>query len=170
MTVPADELEPVRAELLRAARAAADAVLDRARADAAGALLAARAEAGAVLARARGLGQADGAAQAERERVRAAQRAWETELAVRAEVYAALGAEVRAGVRRALAREGAVARWHLADVARAALGPAAEVTAAAQGGVTAEAPGRRVDLSADAIADRALDRLGVRAETLWGPP
>ncbi|MGW5373400.1 hypothetical protein ACWES4_35060, partial [Streptomyces sp. NPDC004011] len=92
MTAPADELEPVRAELLRAARAAADAVLDRARADAAGTLLAARAEAGAVLARARGLGEADGAGQAERERVRAAQRAWETELAVRAEVYAALRA------------------------------------------------------------------------------
>ncbi|WP_317440840.1 hypothetical protein [Streptomyces collinus] len=170
MTAPVDELDPVRAELLRAARAAADATLDQARADAADTLLAARTAAETVLARARRLGEADGAKEAGRERVRAAQDAWEAELAVRAEVYAALRAGVRASVRRALAREGAMARSHLADVARAALGPQAVVRAAAQGGVTAEVPGRRVDLSADALADAAVDRLGVRAETLWGPP
>lgn len=170
MTAPVDELDPVRAELLRAARAAADATLARARADAADTLLAASTSAETVLAQARRLGEADGAKEADRERVRAAQEAWETELAVRAEVYAVLRAEIRAGVRRALAREGAVARAHLAHLARAALGAEAEVTTAAQGGVTAETPGRRVDLSADALADGALDRLGVRAETLWGPP
>ncbi|MEU6776863.1 hypothetical protein [Streptomyces sp. NPDC046759] len=170
MTAPVDELDPVRAELLRAARAAADATLDRARADAADTLLAARTAAETVLAQARRLGEADGAKEADRERVRAAQEAWETELAVRAEAYAALRAGVRAGVRRALAREGAVTRSHLADVARAALGAEAEVSAAEQGGVTAETPGRRVDLSADALADGALERLGVRAETLWEPP
>ncbi|MGW2209716.1 hypothetical protein [Streptomyces sp. NPDC001781] len=170
MTGPVDELDPVRAQLLRAARAAADATLDHARADAADTLLAARTAAETVLARARRLGEADGAEEADRERLRAAQDAWETELAMRAEVYSALRSGIRAGVRRALNRQGALARSHLADLARATLGAEADVRAAEQGGVTAEVPGRRVDLSADTLADGALARLGQRAETLWWPP
>lgn len=169
MAAPVNALDPVRAELLRAARASADTVLDRARADADETLRAARGRAEAMLARARDLGEADGAARADRERVRAAQDAWAVELAARAEVYARLRAGVRAGVRRALA-EGTVPVERLAEAARALLGPEARITAAAGGGVTAEVLGRRVDLSADALADRALERLGARAETLWGPP
>ncbi|MEU5591815.1 hypothetical protein [Streptomyces sp. NPDC020298] len=169
MTAPVNALDPVRAELLRAARASADTVLDRARADADETLRAARSRAQAMLARARDLGEADGAAQADRERVRAVQDAWAVELAARAEVYAQLRARIRAGVRRALA-EGTVPSARLAEAARALLGAEARITAAAGGGVTAEVPGRRVDLSADALADHALERLGARAETLWGPP
>jgi hypothetical protein len=122
-----------------------------------------------VLAQARDLGEADGAAEAARERVRAVQDAWAAELAARSEVYAELRAAVRRGVRRAMA-EGAVPQARLAEAARALLGTQARVTAAAEGGVTAEVPGRRVDLSADALADRALERLGAQAETLWRPP
>ncbi|MGW4561131.1 hypothetical protein ACWEN3_01590 [Streptomyces sp. NPDC004561] len=169
MTAPVEALDPVRAELLRAAQAAAATVLDRARADAEETLRAARATAEAVLDRARRLGEADGAAEADRERVRAAQDAWAAELAARAEVYGALRAAIRAGVRGALA-EGAVSPSRLAGVARGELGPDARVTAAPGGGVTAEVPGRRLDLSADTLADAALDRLGVRVESLWGPP
>ncbi|MGW6484791.1 hypothetical protein ACWGDS_44465 [Streptomyces sp. NPDC055059] len=169
MTAPVDALDPVRAELLRAARASADAVRDRARADADETLRAARATAEQVLARARDLGTAEGAADAERERVRAVQDAWAAELVVRAEIYAELRNAVREGVRRALA-EGAVPQARLAEAARAVLGTGAQVTAAGGGGVTAEVPGRRVDLSADALADRALSRLGARAETLWEAP
>ncbi|MEU7059121.1 hypothetical protein [Streptomyces sp. NPDC046197] len=169
MAAPADALDPVRAELLRAARASADAVLDHARADAEETLRAARRTAEALLARARDLGAADGAAAAGRERARTVQDAWAVELAARAEVYAELRARIRAGVRRALA-EGAVPQTRLREAARALLGSRARVTAAAGGGVAAEVPGRRVDLSADALADRALNRLGVRAEALWGPP
>ncbi|WP_329537569.1 hypothetical protein OG568_55325 (plasmid) [Streptomyces sp. NBC_01450] len=169
MTAPVDALDPVRAELLRAARASADAVRDRARADADETLRAARATAEQVLAQARDLGTVEGAADAERERVRAVQDAWAAELVVRAEVYAELRNAVREGVRRALA-EGAVPRARLAEAARSVLGTGAQVTAADGGGVTAEVPGRRVDLSADALADRALSRLGARAETLWEPP
>jgi hypothetical protein len=97
------------------------------------------------------------------------QDAWAAELAARSEVYAELRAAVRRGVRRAMA-EGAVPQARLAEAARALLGTQARVTAAAEGGVTAEVPGRRVDLSADALADRALERLGAQAETLWRPP
>ncbi|MEV7130038.1 hypothetical protein [Streptomyces sp. NPDC093260] len=168
MTASVDALSPVRAELLRAARASADAVRDRAQADAEETLRSARATAEAVLARARDFGRADGAAEAARERVRAVQDAWAAELAARAEVYAALRAAVRAGVRREFAEDASV-RSRCAQAARNLLGPQARVTAAPQGGVTAEVPGRRVDLSADALADRALDRLGARAETLWAP-
>lgn len=169
MTAPVNALDPVRAELLRAARASADAVRDRARADADETLRAARATADQVLARARDLGTAEGAADAERERVRAVRDAWAAELAVRAEVYSELRNAVREGVRLALA-EGAVPQARLAEAARAMLGTEARVTAAGGGGVTAEVPGRRVDLSADVLADRALNRLGARAETLWEPP
>ncbi|MES4891585.1 hypothetical protein [Streptomyces sp. NPDC096012] len=168
MTAPVDALSPVRAELLRAARASADAVRSRARADAEETLRSARATADAVLARARDLGRADGAAEAARERVRAVQDAWAAELAARAEVYTALGAAVRAGVRRELTEDASLRR-RCAEAARELLGPQARITAATEGGVTAEVPGRRVDLSADALADRALDRLGARAETLWEP-
>ncbi|MFS4092974.1 hypothetical protein [Streptomyces sp. AF1A] len=168
MTAPVDALAPVRAELLRAARASADAVMDRARADANETLRSARATAEAVLTRARDLGRADGAAAAARERVRALQDSWAGELAARAEVHAALRAAVRAGVREEFAKDPSL-RSRCAAAAREVLGPRARVTAASTGGVTAEVPGRRVDLSADALAERALDRLGVRAETLWEP-
>ncbi|GGS55498.1 hypothetical protein [Streptomyces cinerochromogenes] len=168
MIAGSDGLDPVRAALLRAARASADAMRERARADADDTLRSARAAAEEVLARARDLGGSDGAAGAARVRVRALQDAWAVELAARAEVYAALRAAIRAGVRRAL-EEDTSARVRLAGVARDLLGPGAAVTPLADGGVTAGVPGRRVDLSADALADRALDRLGVRAESLWRP-
>ncbi|WP_055491310.1 hypothetical protein [Streptomyces sp. TP-A0356] len=165
---PADPLTPVRAELLRAARADADTVLARARADADEAMRAARTEAETLLDRAREQGAADGTAAAARERVRARQDAWTRELCARAEVYADLRARVRTGVRDALADTG-VLRVRLEERARALLGTGARVTATVDGGVTAETPGRRVDLSANALADRALDRLGAEAETLWAP-
>jgi hypothetical protein len=169
MSASVDALDPVRVELLRAARASADAVRERARADAEETLRTARSTADEVLAQARDLGEADGAAAAARERVRSVQDAWAVELAARSEVYAELRAAVRAGVRRALA-EGALPQVRLAEAARALLGTQARVTAATEGGVTAEVPGRQVDLSAGALADRALERLGAQAETLWRPP
>lgn len=169
MATPADALDPVRAQLLRAARAQADAVLELARADADETLRAARATAERVLARARDLGTADGHAAAARQRVRAAEEAWSRELTARAEVYAQLRAGVRSGVRQALA-EGAVPSGRFAKAAEDLLGADARVTAAPGGGVTADVPGRHVDLSADALADRALARMGARIESLWGPP
>ncbi|MEW1775491.1 hypothetical protein [Streptomyces sp. NPDC086777] len=169
MTAPADELDPVRAELLRAARAEAEAAVERARADAAQTLRAARADAERVLAQARELGAGDGRAEATRVRVRAAEDAWSRELAARAEVYADLGAAVRSVVRRALA-EGAVPPDRLARTARALLGADARVTALPGGGVTADVPGRHLDLRADTLADRAVESLGARIESLWGGP
>ncbi|WP_037763096.1 hypothetical protein [Streptomyces sp. 142MFCol3.1] len=169
MTASLDALDPVRAELLRAARSSADAVLERARAEAEETLRTARGTAAEVRARARARGEADGAAGAAQERVRALQDAWALELVTRSEVYAELRTAVRAGVRRALA-EGGATTGRLTKTAQALLGSRARVTSVAEGGVTAEVPGRRLDLSADALADRALERLGARAERLWRPP
>ncbi|MGW7543180.1 hypothetical protein ACWGKQ_19025 [Streptomyces sp. NPDC054770] len=169
MTAPVDELDPVRAELLRAARAEAEAAVERARADAVETLRAARAEAERILAGAREMGTGDGRAAAARERVRAAEDAWSRELAARAEVYADLGARVRSGVRRALA-QGAVSPCRLAETARALLGADARITAVPGGGITADVHGRRLDLSADTLADRAMARLGARIEKLWDGP
>ncbi|WNM32129.1 hypothetical protein RKE30_17775 [Streptomyces sp. Li-HN-5-11] len=169
MATPADALDPVRAQLLRAARAEADAVLERARADADETLRTARATAEQVLAQARDLGAADGHAAAARERVRAVEEAWSRELTARAEVYAQLRAGIRSGVRRALAG-GAVPSGRFEEAAEALLGADARVTPAPDGGVTADVPGRHLDLSADTLADRALARLGARVESLWGPP
>ncbi|GHE13526.1 hypothetical protein [Streptomyces alanosinicus] len=169
MTAPADALDPVRAELLRAARAEAEAVLGRARADADETVRLARGTAEKVLAQARDLGAADGRAAATRERVRAAADAWARELAARAEVFADLRVKTRCGVRQALV-DGALPSARFAETARALLGADARITAVQGGGVTAEAPGRRLDLSADTLADRALARMGVRIESLWERP
>ncbi|WP_306187448.1 hypothetical protein [Streptomyces sp. MK5] len=168
MAAPADALEPVRAELIRAARADADAALARARADADQMVRAARAQAESLLEQARRDGVRDGAAEAAWERVRARQDAWSRELAARAEVYAGLRGKVHAGIREAVTNDAALLT-RLQERARALLGSDALITAADDGGVTARAAGRRVDLTADALTDRALARLGAEAETLWAP-
>jgi|UPI0003FB5128 hypothetical protein len=167
-SAPADALEPVRAELIRAARADAEAVLARARADADERVRAARAQAESLLEQARQEGVRDGAAEVAGEHVRARQDAWSRELAARAEVYADLRGKVHARVRAALTNDAAlVAR--LQERARVLLGSDALITTAEDGGVTAQASGRRMDLTADALTDRALARLGAEAETLWAP-
>ncbi|MDT0467412.1 hypothetical protein [Streptomyces gibsoniae] len=167
-TGPADPLDPVRAGLLRAARTDADVVLARARADADETVRMARAEAEALLERARKQGTADGTSAAARDRVRAREDAWARELVARAEVYADFCCRVRTGVRGALA-EADVLRVGLEERARMLLGTGARVTATYDGGVTAEVPGRRVDLSADALADRAVQHLGAEVQKLWAP-
>jgi hypothetical protein len=166
--VPADAFEPVRAELIRAARADAEAVLARARADADETVRSARVQAESLLEQARQDGVRDGAAEAAGERVRARQEAWSRELAARAEVYADLRGTVRARIREALTKDAALVT-RLQERARALLGSDALITAAEGGGVMAQAAGRRVDLSADALTDRALARLGAEAETMWAP-
>ncbi|WP_314251728.1 hypothetical protein [Streptomyces sp. DSM 40907] len=164
----ADALEPARTELLRAAREAADALLAEAAEDARRVLAAGRDEAAAILERARLQGRADGAAFAAAEVVRARRRAYALELAVRKEMYEELRRRVTEGVLHAPADRAAL-RSRLEARARAVLGPGASVTAVADGGVLAEAPGRRVDLTLASLAERALERAGLETEILWVP-
>ncbi|MFJ9902215.1 hypothetical protein ACIRVK_04800 [Streptomyces sp. NPDC101152] len=175
MTPPAPDrateaLDPVRAELLRAAHADAEAVMDRAEQEAATLLDRARAEASAILEEARQQGEADGAAAARDRLVRARREARSRTLAARREAYETLrhNTAVRVGKVRRTA-EYAELRKRLERRARVLLGPTAEVTEHPGGGVVACTPGRRVDLSLTALADRALDRMGGEVRSLWEP-
>ncbi|MCQ4080611.1 hypothetical protein NGB36_08340 [Streptomyces sp. RB6PN25] len=170
MTTPqagqADALAPVRTALLRAARTDADALLAQARADAAQTLDAVRAEAQAILDEARRQGEADGAAAARQLRMHAHRAARARQLAARSEVYAELRRQVTEGVRELRhAEEYPAIRDRLAARARRLLGPDASVEEHPGGGVVAVAPGRRVDLTLDALATRGLERCD--AEALW---
>lgn len=165
-----EALGPVRAELLRAAHADAEAVVARAEQEAAAQLDRAHAEARAILEEARRQGEADGSAAARDLLVRGRREARSRTLAARREAYEALRHEtaVRVGnLRRTTDYPGL--RKRLERRARVLLGPTAEVTEHPGGGVVARAPGRRVDLSLTALADRALDRMGGEVRTLWEP-
>ena len=175
MKAPAAEqvtaaLEPARAELLRAARADADAIVERARQQAAEVLGNAAAEAEAIVEQARSQGERDGAAAGRAVLTRARRQARALRLAVRGRIYHELRTEVAERIKERL--EGAdrlAIRQHLADRARRLLGPGTEITEHPDGGVTGHLPGRMTDLTAGALASRALDRLGAEAETLWSP-
>ncbi|MEU2287471.1 V-type ATP synthase subunit E [Streptomyces sp. NPDC013178] len=165
-----DALHPVRAELLRAAHADAEALLSRADQEADALLDQARAEARAILQEARRQGEADGEGAARDLLVRARREARSRTLAARREAYEELrrGAAERV---RDLRRTGGYTsmRERLEHRARLLLGPGAEVGEHADGGVVARAPGRRADLSLTALADRALDRMGAEVRSLWDP-
>lgn len=163
-----DALDPVRAELLRAARAEAEAELAAARQDARETEAAARAEAEAVLAEARRQGVEDGRAVAAGELARARRAARTVELAARGEAYADLLRRATERVRERYGTDPAIAA-RLTQRARDLLGPDARITAHPQGGLLAEAPGRLVDLGLPTLARRALERLGAQAEQLWLP-
>lgn len=163
-------LEPVRAELLRAARADADTLRAQASREAAALLDRARAEAQEILGGARQQGAADGAVTARAIRTRAHRAARTRRLTARREAYAEL--RDRATMRVRALRHSAdypTVLDHLASRASRLLGSGAQVTEDPAGGVLARAAGRHVDCTLDALAARALDRLGGKVQTLWEP-
>ncbi|MEU0112404.1 hypothetical protein ABZ137_01410 [Streptomyces bobili] len=165
-----DALHPVRAELLRAAHADADALLARAEREAAARLDQARAVARAVLDDARRQGETDGADAARDLLVRSRREARSRALSARRKPYEDLRREAAERVRELRwADDYASLRGRLEQRARVLLGPAAEVTEDAHGGVVAQVPGRRVDLSLTASAERALDSMGAEVRSLWEP-
>ncbi|MFH9348060.1 hypothetical protein [Kitasatospora sp. NPDC017646] len=165
---PSDALRPVRAELLRTARADADVILSEARRDADRTLAAARTEAEAILGRARQDGAADGRAAARQELTRARSAARNAELAARGAAYAELRRRITARLRELCQADPAYGE-RLAARARSLLGPDARVVGHPDGGVLATAPGQVVDLGLPAVTDRALERIGSDAEALWEP-
>ncbi|MGW2516386.1 hypothetical protein ACWC09_05015 [Streptomyces sp. NPDC001617] len=163
-------LDPVRAQLLRAARTEADAQLSAADDDAAAVLADAEARSAAILAEARRLGEADAAAARDAARARSRRAARARELAARRACWEELGRLVVRGVgdlRRADSYP--VLRARLTAYVRDALGPDARITEAPGGGMVGEAAGRRLDCSLAAFARRALERTGTEAEELWAP-
>ncbi|MEU1799457.1 hypothetical protein [Streptomyces sp. NPDC019937] len=162
--VPA--LAPVRAELLRTARAEARETRDRADREAAALIGEARARARAIVEEAHRQGEREGSAAARGIKAGARRDARMRELAAREAAYEELSRRALAHVCQKWGRAGLD---RLRERARALLGPDAEITEIPGAGVVARAPGRRVDCTADSLTARALDRLGAEVETLWSP-
>ncbi|MEU8193470.1 V-type ATP synthase subunit E family protein [Microbispora amethystogenes] len=165
-----DALGPVTEALLRQARLDADAVAGAAEREAARTVAEARREASAVIADATRQGEAEAEAHAAAARARARREARGRELAARREVLADLRGRVAAAV-RALRDDPCYPRLveHLGELAREAGGADLVVREHPDGGVVAEGPGRRVDCSLTALAERAVDALGAEVERLWAP-
>ncbi|MEU0644976.1 hypothetical protein [Streptomyces umbrinus] len=164
----ADALGPVRAELLRAAHADADALLARTEREAAEAIDNARVEASEILVEARRQGEADGASAARDLLLRARRETRSSQLAVRRQMYDELCRRAAEQVRELRQQSDySSALERLEQRARRLLGPDADMTEQAAGGVVAQAPGRRVDCTLDALAAWALDRMGAEVERLW---
>lgn len=161
-------LDPVRAALLRAARAEAAGVVAAAERDAAAVLAAARSRATAVLAAAAAAGRSDAATRLARERSVARRNRRTADLATRSAARDGLLARVRAAVRELPASHPELP-GRLTDRIRTELGPDAVLTPTPDGGLAGEVPGRRLELSLDALADLAVDGLGPDVELLWQP-
>jgi vacuolar-type H+-ATPase subunit E/Vma4 len=165
-----DPLAPLRQALLAAAErdaalavAAADAEAEATRRDAAQ-------EAEAIRREARTQGEADGREVLVAERARARRRARATVLSAQGDAYSTLRDDARAAVMAVRDDPDYPAlRDRLAAQATAMVGAGATVTESADGGVVAEAPGRRAALTLTALADQVLDTLGLDLETLWTP-
>ena len=163
-------LDPVRAQLLQAARADAEALLAAADDDASAVLADAGAQAAAILAEARSLGEADAAAARDATRARSRRAARARELAARSECWEELGRLVVHGIED-LRRSDSYPRLsaRLTAYAHDVLGPDAQVTETPAGGVVAQTAHRRLDCSLTALAHRELERIGVEVEELWAP-
>ena len=166
--VAATAVEPVRAALLGAARAAADREVAAAQRYAAEVLDTATAGVAATQAAAAGVGRAEAAARTARAQAQARRERRAAELRAQAAAYDELRERVRAAV-RALPASFPRLRERLVAQALAELGPDARITDTPDGGLLAETPGRRLDLSLDALADLAVHALGAEASLLWSP-
>jgi vacuolar-type H+-ATPase subunit E/Vma4 len=117
--------------------------------------------------------RADGAAQADREmavvRAHDQRRSHRIVLEARRKAYQELGAQARAGVRELRPDPAYPALLdRLEQWSREQLGEGATIERdPADGGVVAEAAGRRVDYSLPALAERCLGVLGAEIEELW---
>jgi vacuolar-type H+-ATPase subunit E/Vma4 len=163
-----DPLAPVRDALRAAAERDAARAVAAGRADAEAALSSAARAADELRSRARAEGAADGRRVLEAARARAARRARATVLRAQGEVHAELRREVRAAAARLREDPGYPAlRQRLVAEAVSTLGPEAIVTESPAGGVVAEAPGRRADLTLPALADRLVDSMGAEVVGVW---
>jgi hypothetical protein len=163
-------LAPVRKALLRQARAEAAQVHADAEHDAQQLVTEAQASADAVLTAARARGQAEASVVVAQQRARARREARAAELAVQRQAYEQLRQEVVARMRRLRDQPDYPAlQQRLTAYIRATLGDEAVITEAPSGGVVGRAPGRSVDCSLDALAQRALDLLGAEVSGLWQP-
>lgn len=163
-----DALDTVRAALLETAQRDADGLRTRAASDASALLEDARREAASILEEAQDRGRADGAAIAAANRARSRRAARAIVLRAQREAYDELRRRGRSAVGALRqAPDYIQIRRRLARLAQARAGLDGTVDHHPEGGVVAEAPGRRVDCSLLAMADRAFEALGAEVEDLW---
>jgi vacuolar-type H+-ATPase subunit E/Vma4 len=166
-----ESLAPLRAELLRRARADAARTTAAADDDAARLLAAARAQAEALLQTARDDGAADVAALLGAERSRVRRRTRSTVLRAQTHVLTELERRTLETAQR-LCSAPEYPRWRegLVRAVRSALGPQATVVDHPAGGVVGTADSRRVDLSLPALVGRALAEATTEVQQLWAGP
>jgi len=163
-------LAPVRAYLLRAARAEADRIRAAAHAEAGELLRQARLSAECAVRDGEARGRAEAAPVAAAERSRGRARARAIVLGAQREAYDELGRRIRAeadGLRDD-PRYGLLVD-RLTVLAAQAAGPDATVTVVPEGGVLARAGQVVVDCSLPRLAVQATDALGDRVRELWDP-
>jgi vacuolar-type H+-ATPase subunit E/Vma4 len=169
LALPAtDALGPVRDALLARARADAAAEVSRAEEEARATVQDAGRRADAIREEARVRGEADAHTVLVAMRARSRREARSVVLGAQNEVVAALRDRVHAGLRD-LRDDPAFAAMEgrLESEARALLGPDVRLTRHPSGGFLAESAGRRVEVTLAAVADRLLDSLGPELESLW---
>jgi len=169
-TAQTPALAPVRAYLLRQARAEADRIAEEARGTAAAILRQARSAADKAVALAPAQGRAEAAAAAAAEQARSHEQARSIVLSAQREVYEELCVRVLAaaggmrdepGYRRLLSR--------LITMATRAAGPGAATAVQPEGGVVARSRGVVVDCTLPRLAGVAVDELGDQVRELWTP-
>jgi vacuolar-type H+-ATPase subunit E/Vma4 len=163
-------LAPVRAYLLRQARAEADRIAEEARGAAAAILRQARSAADEAVALASAQGRTDAAPAAAAEQAQGHEQARSIVLGAQREAYEELCVRVLAaaggmrdepGYRRLLSR--------LITMATRAAGPGAATAIQPEGGVVARSHGVVVDCTLPRLAGVAVDELGDQVRELWTP-
>jgi len=165
-----DPLAAVRSALLSAAAADAARVLARADVDVAERLAAAGEEATRIREAASGEAAREASTIAAEARVRARRQERAILLAAQREAYERLRAESRTAV-RGLRGDPSYPELleRLTVAARERLGPGTVVREHPGGGVVAEVGSRRLSLTLDGAAERAVEGLGREVERLWAP-
>jgi hypothetical protein len=153
--IDATELAPVREALLRIARADAEAVLRAADRDVAELLATADAEASELRERARAQAEDDTAALEAAEHSRLLRETRAIELRARLAAYEALMSAATAASRSRLADDPDVVAA-MTERAHAVLGAGATLTRSPDGGLVAEAEGRRLELPLAKLVERAV--------------
>jgi vacuolar-type H+-ATPase subunit E/Vma4 len=160
----------LREALLSRARADAAATLAAADTSSAEAMTEAQHEADAILAEARATGRADAAVVLAGERARAARTARGVILAAQREAYEAMRRRARDAVSGLRDDPSYPALLEaLRRRARLELGPEAVLREHPRGGVVGEGAGRRVEYTLDDLADEVVDRLGPELDGVWAP-
>lgn len=162
-----EALEPLRAELLVRARAAADENRVQAQAEADAALRVSATQAADVVAAARAEGTRAAAATLAAERSAARARGRALVLGAQCDVHQQLRDAAVVAVRALLREPGQLD--HLAAVIRARLGDPVELRDVPGGGIAGlAATGARMTISAEALVDQALAAMDL--EGLWSTP